>query len=419
MTSSVTTPPKLARQLVSEYHLHAQALKTAIVLPDSLELNQYQDSGSDFDSALYRQTVSKALADLKACTVEMAQSGHHDCFAVMGNHSAELIASVCLIRRAEGLEIALDEMSKFFPVSSDFLLTLQRSPLRVELPVMPVGLLKQAVSGHEKPLEQLDRYLVQASDEQVLPLFLQGIETMPALANRDDQLAAAKLFYRFQLLLKTRSNIPEAIDWFGANQGTLLPLIAELLPVARTVNEAVTSTARERSLLSTFAFPPEFLCGLQDCCNHPVISDLAQLALEKPQGYMAYTYLDSLGLAKTPAWHLEAQAAGEWSKLVKLHEYAIVTPGFELDLSDFDAIGGSFSTHAARLYVQLLAETPALSDDAKRKQQMIFEALVKHCADPDFGDKIRGYIINGNIPKELFKPHLKLLGERFHQDLGL
>lgn len=414
-----TTEPKLAWQLVNEYNLHAKALKTAVVLPDSMELDQYHESGSDFDSVHYRQAVSKALADLKACTVEMAQSGHHNCFAVLGIHSAELITSVCLIRRDEGLEIALDEMSKYFPVSSDFLLTLQRSPLRAKLPAMPVGLLKQAVSGHEKPLEQLDRYLVQASDEQVLPLFLQGIETMPALANRDDQLAAAKLFYRFQLFLKTRSNIPEAIDWFGANQGTLLPLIAELLPVTRTVHEDVTSTARERSLLSTFAFPPEFLCGLQDCCNHPVISDLAQLALEKPQGYMAYTYLDSLGLAQTQAWHLEAQVAGEWSKLVKLHEYAMVTPGFELDLRTFDGIGGSFSTYAARLYVELLAETPALTDDAKRKQAMIFDGLVKHCADPDFGEKIRGYIINGNIPKELFKPHLKLLGERFQQDLGL
>jgi hypothetical protein len=419
MTELKTSVPKLARQLVSEYHLHAKALKAAVVLPDSVELDQYLVSGAEFDQILYRQAVSKALADLKACTVEMAQSGHHDCFAVLGIHSSELIASVCPIRRAEGLEIALDEMSKFFPVSSDFLLTLQRSPLRVKLPVMPVGLLNQAVSGHENPLEQLDRYLIQASDEQVLPLFLKGIETMPTLASRDDQLAAAKLFYRFQTFLKTRSNIPEAIDWFGANQGRLLPLIAELLPVLRTVNEAVTSTARERSLLSTFSFPPEFLCGLQDCCSHPVLSDLAQLALEKPQGYMAYTYLDSLGLAQTPAWHLEAQVAGEWSKLVKLHEYAMVTPGFELDLRQFDDFGGRFSTYAARLYVELLAETPAITADAKRKQAMIFDGLVKHCSDPDFGDKIRGYIINGNIPKELFKPHLKLLGDRFHQDLGL
>jgi hypothetical protein len=419
MTTSTTTQPKFARQLVSEYYLHAQAVKNAMVLPDSMELDQYHDSGSDFDSVLYRQAVSKALADLKACTVEMAQSGHHDCFAVLGIHSSELIVSFCLIRRDEGLEIALDEMSKFFPVSSDFLLALQTSPLRVKLPAMPVGLLKQAVLGHEKPLEQLDRYLIQASDEQVLPLFLQGIETMPALANRDDQLAAAKLFYRFQQFLKTRSNIPEAIDWFGAHQGTLLPMIAELLPVTRTVHEAVTSTARERTLLSTFSFPPEFLCGIKDCCHHPVISDLAQLALEKPQGYMAYTYLDRLGLAQTPAWHLEAQVAGEWSKLVKLHEYALVTPGFELDLRTFDGINGSFSTHAARLYVELLAETPALTVDAKRKQAMIFDGLVKHCADQDFGEKIRGLIVNGNIPKELFKPHLNLLGDRFHKDLGL
>jgi hypothetical protein len=411
--TTMTAPnvtPKLPRQLVNEYYQHFDTLKAAVLPPD----------GDHFDVGAYRLGVSDAMERVKACTVEMALSGHQDCFARLGIHSAELIVALTPIPSDEALAIALDEVSKTFPVSSDFLLALRTTPLKAVLPArLPVGMIKQAVRGHDKPFEMLDNYLSKAVDEDVLPILLTGIEAVLPLESREDLQAMGRLFNNLKRLLATRSNIPDAIEWFGANQTTLLPIIAEVLVEAKLLHNDVTSTAKDKGLLLYLALPPEFLCGLQASMNHPIIDDLATLALETPRGYMAYAYLDSMGFAQTKDWHTQAQVDANWSKLAKLHEYAVVTPGFELDLSKFDELGGVVSMHAARLYVELLAETPALSDDAKRKQAMIFDGLAKHCADPDFGDRIRALIINGNIPKELFKRHLNLLGDRFHQDLGL
>ncbi|WP_274644446.1 hypothetical protein [Pseudomonas serbica] len=410
MTTSASIPSKLPRQLVTEYYQHFNSLKAAVLTPE----------GDHFDPNVYRQSVADPLEMLRGCTLEMALSGHQDCFARLGIHSAELIVALTPISSNEALAIALDEVSKAFPVSSDFLLALRTSPLKAVLPErLPVGLIKQAVRGHDKPFEMLDNYLSKAVDEDVLPILLTGIDAVLPLESHEDLLGMGRLFNNLKRLLKTRSNIPDAIEWFGANQTALFPIIADVLEEAKRLHDDVTSTAKDKGVLLYFAFPPEFLCGLQASINHPVITDLASLALEHPRGYMAYAYLDSMGFAQTKEWHAQAQADANWSKLAKLHEYAMVTPGLELDLSHFDELGGVVSMHAARLYTELLAETPALSDDAKRKQALIFDALVRHCADQDFGDRIRALIINGNIPKELFKKHLNLLGDRFHQDLGL
>lgn len=419
MTTSPTTP-KLPRQLVNEYYEHSRALKAAVLLPDTGVFDtEALKNPPEFDPVAYRQVVSNVLSDFKACTVEIAQSGHQDCFAVLGIHSAELISALSQVLRTDALRIALEEISAFFPVSSDFLLAIRTTTFKAALPAIPVVMLKQAVMGNDKPFELLDTYIAATKDDEVLPMLFAGIESVMPLSSREDLRNVARLFDRLGWLLDERSNIPDAVEWFAANQGTLLPIIADVLAEAKLLYSDVSSSKKDKSLIYMLSFSSEFLCALNASTNHPVVAELGSLALELPRGYMAYTYLDSMGLAQTQEWHAQAQVDADWRQLVKLHEYAMVNKGFELDLSQLRKMDGQFSMGAARLYIDLLANTPAVTDDAKGKQAMIFDALVKQCKDHDFGDKIKALIINSNIPKELFKSHLNLLGDRFHQDLGL
>jgi hypothetical protein len=146
----------------------------------------------------------------------------------------------------------------------------------------------------------------------------------------------------------------------------------------------------------------------------PVLLKVGEFALREPSGELPYAYLESMGIIRSAEWHHEKQGKATNHKRIALYEYALMTPGYELNsaikpLAEFEV----------KAFISLVKREVGEGDDGVRKRQELFDLMANQCVKNDPGQKIRTLLVKSDLPKDLFKNHLSLLGEAFGRDLGL
>jgi hypothetical protein len=122
-----------------------------------------------------------------------------------------------------------------------------------------------------------------------------------------------------------------------------------------------------------------------------------------------------MGVSRSPEWHFQEQERTiNAIQRACLYEYAVMTPGFEVNPS----VMMPMNETVVQTCLISLKTVPVNGSDAVRKRQMVFDVLVNE-AKVDQTGKIKRLLAGADLPIELYKPHLNLLGERFGTDMNL
>jgi hypothetical protein len=159
----------------------------------------------------------------------------------------------------------------------------------------------------------------------------------------------------------------------------------------------------------------QLLLCLYELTQEPVVKDLAEFTMDRPKSSMAYTYFDRMGVSRSTEWHFQEQEqTTDAMQRARLYEYAVTTPGFEVNPSVIEPM----TEAAVKECVAALKTVPVDGPAAARKRQMVFDVLVNETKIDQTG-KIKRLLAGADLPIELYKPHLNLLGERFGTDMNL
>jgi hypothetical protein len=213
------------------------------------------------------------------------------------------------------------------------------------------------------------------------------------------------------LLDDLEKRLPLAVEFIAGNMRIFTPVVRHFLDFLASEQDE----NKKRLVSFRLGIDAQFLLGLYEMTQEPVVKALAEFTMDRPKGTMAYTYFDRMGVCRTPEWHFQEQERTTNAKQrACLYEYAVMTSGFEVNPSVIQPM----SEAVAEACVDSLTTVPVQSLDAVRKRQMVFDVLVNESKIDETG-KIKRLLINANLPIELYKKHLNLLGERFGSDMNL
>lgn len=290
------------------------------------------------------------------------------------------------------------------------------SEFRLRFKETRAKMLEQSISCSQNPAKLLRNHVNQSSDELILDLLASVLMAAKQLTTSERISVIQPLLNKLQQHISNRAEIPETVSWFLEHKNLMIPATHEVLLYAKELRANQSCSYNEKALIKSVAFPAEFLYGIHQDIPTDLLCELILIAEEFPRGYMAYKNLEAMGASKSLEWHIDEQKSlPSFEKIVKLHEYAIVTPGAKIDLSIFNY---DFSKYVAKLYIELLENTPCIDAESNSKKIAIFDGLITCISRFDMKD-VRSLVIDSKIPRDMFSNHPKLLGISFVNDLGL
>jgi hypothetical protein len=347
----------------------------------------------NFDSANYRVEIAAALLRLKESINAIGQSGFVDAITLLGKLT--------------------DALSAQFEVGQDIL-----DSLGSRDPQLRRKLLRSAWSQSDEP-EQLARREVSkmldghAPVPEILTTFMTGLECCSPPYKDFDAPELVVLFNELYLLLLDdyEKRLPLAIESIAANMRIFTPVVRHLLDFVATAQDDI----KRRFVSYRLGLDAQFLVGVYELTQNPVIKALAEFTMDRPKGSMAYTYFERMGVSRSKEWHFQEQE--QTTNAIQracLYEYAVITPGFEVNPSVIEPMNET----VVQTCLTSLETVPLNSLDAARKRQVVFDVLVNE-SKIDATGKIKRLLAVADLPMELYKPHLNLLGERFGSDMNL
>ena len=366
----------------------------------------------NFDSTNFQVKIAVAVWKLKEVCTTIAQSGFLEGMTQLGKVNDELVS---IVRSADNKvkDLVIDAVIDQFPAGEHFL-----KNCRVSSPEIRLKVLRAAMLQADAP-EQLGRSQVSllpeknTLSEEFLPAFMTALELCSPPHKAFDAPELIVLFSELKFFMMDQSNerIPLAVEFVAAHMSVFAPVVKHFLHFM--ASEA--DQARRKLVTFRLAMDAEFLVGLYESTQSEVIKALAEFTMDDPQGSMAYSHFDRIGVSRSPGWHFQEQERTSLPmKRACLYEYAVMTPGVAVNpsiLPPMDLTG-------AQACVNMLKTVPLIDLDAGIKAHQVFHVLAKEC-EMDTTGKIKALLASSCLPKELFMNHLNLLGERFGHDMGL
>jgi hypothetical protein len=393
----------------------------------------------------YRLAIKKAFQDLKDMTIVIVQSGHLEAIEAVGEIGKQVTRECEHHRELEYNEVFWDELTNFYPQTNTYRWQGKGFSRATEL-----KLFTQALEHSSKPSAMIRSDLNGYQGEQYLDALVVSIErlTMPY---RKIDLILSYAFEVFKKRLADHDFQQLAADHMLAHQDVYFPVIEKLVGICnleasfdrdsrdrahhRDIKEAmiqlldygqdehrhcleIPTDTEVRSIRESLSWPAEFLANLFLRNPHPVIKAQAELAFHLPEGPMPYHHFERMGIIRSPEWHAKGQEDRWHFNEIALYEYAIHKPGIEISVNWLKKQHTNISTQSLAKYIQLLENVKTNEPDARRKSQVLFDALIEHASENTSGWMIKK-IKESSIDPRFYARHPKLRGQLLEDRLGL
>lgn len=361
----------------------------------------------DFDVDDYRDSVQDDLYRLQSSVEELARTLVLEAFALIHETEQELLDVVHKVKHPQLRDILIEEISGKFGVSGTFY-----EKCRATDPDLKLKLVHQVIVQSHQPAEVARKFVSEADKDRFLDSFVELTGVMSQLEVKSDEWELATFFSQLTLYLEDQTRIEAAVEHIAAHFYVVQPMIHQLI----TYGDGASDDMKTRIVRSNLAVNCEFLAGLYAATNSPDVKALGTIATLNPSGKTPFSYLETMSLGLTPEWYHTKQGAAEGNYLMALIKHALVTPGVELNLTQF---GTNLTLWAVKDYLKVIKGAPLDQPDCAAKVKQLLGALAEECQTNLIGREIRLEIMNSNLPRAVLEPHLTLLGDRFTLELGV
>jgi hypothetical protein len=368
------------------------------------------ETGSDEDVKLreFRKDLAPVLDDLKAATEAIGKAGYLEGFSLLADLQNELVSIGILVESEPARDVLIGEISRRFAISEAF-----NRQCRAKGHATRLAVFRDMLLQENNPEDIARRELGTMPEAVYFPALLVAFECSlpPFKSINPPQFVSLLVELERFLCYNTDSRLPLAVEYLAAHMKGFRSGLEALLSGA----EAMESAVRQAVLEEQMALRPHLLAGLYALTQDPVLLRVAEFAVKSPSGELPYAYLESMGVTRSVEWHFEAQAKATNDKRVALYEFALMTPGHELNPD----IKLPLQPFEAKEFIGFLKREVGEGADGARKRQALFDVMANVCGEDDPGNQIKNLLLKSDLPKSLFKGHLSLLGETFGRDLGI
>lgn len=435
-----TAPHKLTSDLVDSM----KAVASAAVEPD------------DFDPDIYGIELGHALADMKEATVRVAASAHIGGMEKIGAVAALLKDLSSKNRSIQADEIFWDQLSQHYPVKGDWGVIHNHLSTGLQL-----RLLQQMISQEPEPQKVVRKQLEGMSNDAFMDGFTVAIKLF-----EPSEIRFSTHFYEALFTLKQRARQPDLmpgiVEHIAAHQPLYFGFLERIVKLAslpailkqnsgeemvslverhqRKVLGLMGYTATEVELMiesgathavlpnahdknrmkKALSFPAEFLCLLHQATDHPLVLEVAEIALDDPTGRMPFKFFEQMGITRSQEWFTQIQEKSGLGKAMVVFEHAIHTPGLELVLGrvKHQPLTSGEPGLIERL-ISIVENVPVTNPDARRKGQELFDALVENMEGGKSSSKLKELLENCQAPRIFYGKHKALKVTRLENDLGM
>lgn len=410
----------------------------------------------DFDRLAYRDRLGHALADMKTATVRVAEAGHIGGMEKIGA-VAVLLKDLSANRRSiEADEVFWDQLSLHYPVKGDW--GSNHAHLSNDL---QLRLLRQMISQEPQPQTVVRNQLQRMGESAFMAGFTTALHLLePA------EIRFSMHFYEALFSLKQHVSKPalmaDAVDHIAAHRELYLGFLGRVVRVATMpamikpeVDEEISDMVirRKRIVLdlmgystqestqmiesgaadgilpkvhefarmkNALSFPAEFLCLLYQAIDHPLVREIAEIAVDDPIGRTPFMFFEQMGVTRTPQWFFHTQERSGLGKALKLYEHVIHTPGLELVVDRvISQTLTSSNPGIIESLIAIVAKVPLSNPDARLKGQQLFDALVANMEGNKSSGQLRELLESCDIPGVFYAKHKALKVKKLENDLGL
>lgn len=371
-------------------------------------LKKVAESGNDEDVKLreFRRDLAPALDDLKAATEAIAKAGYLEGFSLLADLQSELSTIAIQVENDSARDVVISEITRRFAINEAF-----NKECRAKGHATRLVVFRDMLAQAYQPGDLARKELQTMPDDIFFPALLVGFEYLMPPFKEVNPHSMVSLLGELKRYFneKTEQRLPLAVEFFAAHMNAFGAALKAMITPAQGASEM-----GQRFLEDDIALRPDFLAPLYALTQAPVLLKVGEFALREPSGELPYAYLESMGIIRSAEWHHEKQGKATNHKRIALYEYALMTPGYELNsaikpLAEFEV----------KAFISLVKREVGEGDDGVRKRQELFDLMANQCVKNDPGQKIRTLLVKSDLPKDLFKNHLSLLGEAFGRDLGL
>lgn len=437
---NTTAPHKLTSDLVDSM----KAVASAAVESDN------------FDPDAYRIELGHALADMKEATVRVATSAHIGGMEKIGAVAVLLKDLSSKTRSIQADEIFWDQLSQYYPVKGDWGISHNHLSTGLQL-----RLLQQMISQEPEPEKVVRNQLQGMSDDAFMDGFTVALKllepseirfsahfyevlfTLKLRASKPDLMpgivehiaAHQTLYFGFLERIVKLASLPiflkqnlgeEMVDLIERNQRQVLGLMGytvtevELMIESGGVREVLPKSHDQGRMKKALSFPAEFLYLLHQATGHPLVLEVAEIALDDPTGRMPFKFFEQMGITRSQEWFTKIQEKSGIGKAVVIFEHAIHTPGLELALGRVKRQPlMSFEPGLIERLISIVENVPVTNPDAMRKGQELFDALVENMESGKSPPLLKQLLESCQAPRIFYGKHKALKVARLENELGM
>lgn len=435
-----TAPHKLTSDLVDSM----KAVESAAVELD------------DFDPDVYAIQLGHALANMKEATIQVASSAHIGGMAKIGEVATLLKKLSSQSRSVQADEIFWDQLSQHYPVKGDWGISHNHLSKGLQL-----RLLQQMISQEPNPQTVVRNQLQGMSDDAFMAGFTVALRLL-----EPSEIRFSAHFYEVLFSLKLRASKPDLMPgivehiaahqtlYFGfmdrivklaslptllkqssgeemvslveRHQRKVLGLMAytasevELMIESGATHEVLPNAHDKNRMKKALSFPAEFLCMLHQATGHPMVLEIAEIALDDPTGRMPFKFFEQMGITRPQEWFTSIQERSGLGKALVIFEHAIHTQGIELVLERVkrQPLTSGEPGIIERL-ISIVENVPVANTDARRKGQQLFDALVENMEGGKSSSQLKEQLESCQAPRVFYGKHKALKIRRLENELGM
>lgn len=386
-------------------------MKTAVTARKQIEayeqaLSTLLETAGGVWTAANADLVARQFCALKTQSIELVTTGHVEALVAVGRTNETFRMVIDLETPAVAKDEIVKAMMAHFTLNYDLFRHVAETEVSPET-VLGLHLHLTAADPTDDTGSRFGWIPKQCFVDAFVSTFaLQsaaGIEPIEVIKTLD----------RLKLYINESKNLESDIDAIAARLEQLRPGLEMLLALYNKDDDPMGYKGR---IVSATYMSAEFWVGLYELTQDPLIKDLAKLAFMRPEGPRAWHTYERIGFVRSPKWHMNAQSKAHGLTLIKLFEYAIMTPGVHLDASERpdETLGGGLF----KAYVQMLEQVPLTHPGSRAKAQFLVNKLVTYYQNnPE--DRLKKQLVASAIDPSFFAQHHQILGSRFTADLGL
>lgn len=371
--------------------------------------------GSEFSENSYRMEFANALGHMKKATVRVAESGEMAGIELIAGIPDMLKELASTERSPEANEIFWDQLSTTYAIRSDWFY--RKTPLSDKL---ELRILAQMTAQDSAP-EKMARTQLESLPDH---LFMQGLTTVlqeitpPA---RQLRFEAFSILTILNGAVIRKGIAKEAAEHIAAHQNLYFPFFLAILDEYRAKCECPQGASPLMSRIAqAISLTPELLAHLYELTGHPMIKEIGEITIENPYGRTPFTFLEQIGVVRTPEWHVESQEKSGIGAGIALFEHAIMTPGIEMSVKRVtNQPLKSGKPGIIQGLIALMERVPVDDPECRRKAQILFDALVANAASGKSDPTLKELLLTAKIPKTFYRNHPGLKSERLENELGL